>query len=529
MINTSTNYLNAINANAVTNFFKGTFGFVPPGAVEGATAESLNEAAISRTEQINDGVSEMTKKWATLERNRWVLDDTMSLPPLSADTNNQFGYWSAVLCDENGKFPADNLPYVIYQFDKPYDIVGITLTFDTLCGEYPTELTINSYGSDGSLLNSLNVANSKTILVQDIKQLNVNKLEILFNAWCLPFHRAKMVELLPGEIYTFDNSNIISFSLDESINPFSGTFTAPEFEIKYDNSEREFDVLNPEGVFQFLEQKMEMQTQIGTLLQDGSIEWVPTGSYYLYEIPTDQQQETATFVCRPSISFCENINYPTNETMFTTVQHVVETIFTTGNITEAYTIDESLQDLQVNAYCGEDISLVEAFGLIAVAAGAYWKVNRDGSYSLLPIPSEFINPTADLDYDTAKTKPTITLNRVTSVKVTGNTQTISDNKVEQLNGFDVVITAPVDDGNSVTISSAFIGTAERAQGVGQLALAYYNNKLTYQTSYRGNPANEVGDIISLETDYSTLTGIITDSNITYDNQNFLSSDLKGRG
>lgn len=532
MIKTTRAYKTAIVNNTRTNVFQAQFEFVPPGAVDGAVVNADSGAPIGRAAQVNDGIEDMSAKWATLEHNRWVLDGSMTIPP-AVDDVSEYGYWSAALSDEQGNFTEK--PCVQYNMDADYDMIGVMLTFDRLGGEYPTRLTMQYLNSAGAILaaRSFNINSVQCKL--DLRYLAVRSVKIIFDKWCLPYRRAKMTHLLPGQIFTFDGNNTLSFDFSESITPFSSSFDSPEFEIQLDNSDREFDMLNPVGIFAYLNKKMKISSRLGTLLPDGETEWVGTGDYYLYNIPSDQQTETVKFVCRPMIALCENIKYPTTLKEQTTVENVVRLIFETAGITDGYTVDDTLKNINVNGYCGDDVKIVDAFAMIATAAAGYWKINRDGSYSLLPIKNiiqKLINEDTDvtLFYSNVFQKPAISSTKITSVKVSGNYfKTLTFDGYSDWTGFDTTLTAAVDDGNSVNISSAFISNPQRAQKVAEIALEFYRYVLNYTSDYRGNPAVEAGDIAMVETDYGYFSSVILENILKYDNKDFLSSQIKGRG
>lgn len=532
MIETTQEYKKAIIASTRTNLFRARFEFVPPGAIEGATITTNGDAEISRPEQVNDDIEDMSAKWGTLEHNRWVLDGSVTAPSVMDDVN-EYGYWSAELSDRNGDFI--NKPYVQYNLDSDYDIIGLMLTFDRLGNEYPTQITIQYLDNTGAVVAARKFEKEEVFDRLTLRHLSVRAIRIIFDKWCLPYHRAKLVKILPGQIFIFDDDNTISFDFSESITPFSSSFDSPEFEIQFNNSDRAFDMLNPEGVFIYLNKKMKISSKLGTLLQNGRTEWINVGDYYLYNIPSDQQTETVKFVCRPLIALCENIKYPTTLQDQTTVENVVKLIFETAGIADGYTIDDTLKNITVNGYCGDDVKIVDAFAMIATAAAGYWKINRNGSYSLLPIKNiteklKAVAADVSLSYDNALQKPAISSTKITSVKVSGNyfkTQTFDG--YQDWTGFDTTLTAAVDDGNSANISSAFISNMQRAQKIAEIALEFYQYALDYSLSYRGNPAIEAGDIAEVETDYGYFVSVILENILKYDNKDFLSSQVKGRG
>lgn len=529
MIATSERYNEDILASARTNVFKATFGFVPPGAVEGSTLSASEQAPQSQLLQIKNEINNAPVHWEHLSWNSWLLDGNANIPRSLADEVGEYGFWSANQSNAEGVF--DNPPYVIYSLDADYSLIGITVSF----AEIPTAFTVQYLDDLGVVVAEKTLAdNREQNLVIDLIGDNVRSIKIIINSWVLPYRRAKLIEMLPGQIFTFDNSNTIQFEYLENVGFFNNSYNSPQFEIEFDNSDKRFDMLNPTGIFAYLYREMGIKASIGTLLADSTIEYVPMGNFYVYEIPANQQRETATLVCRPLIALGDNLTYPTDHKDLSTISEVVARIFEVAGSTENYYIDESLADIVCNGYCGEDVKLVDAFAMIATACAGYWQTGRNGEYYLKPIES-ILNASegiaGTLDYDNSLSKPEISANRITSVKISYSYfKTYSSS--EGYSGWTTettVHTAEVDDGGSVQIACPFIRYKEQAENVANVALRFYNHYLNFNSKYRGNPALQAGDIVNLQTDYGSLPAVIEDVKITFDNKEFLQSELKGRG
>lgn len=526
MIAKSELYKSAIVADSRLTAVAGNFGFVPPGAVEGATVASSAIAEFADVEQVKNEVYSLSARWLTLERSGWPLDGSAVL----IDGGGEFGFWSEQLSDENGNFATDvNVDYVL---DNTYDLIGITVYFDDLFEQWATEFSVIYYGSDSSIVAQIDIVeNNKTVVLVDLQGTAVKTIRVKINKWCLPLCRARVLEMLPGQIYLFDNSNTNSLAVNELIEPFASSFALSELVLTFDNYDKKFDFLNPTGVFAFLKQKMMLKTQIGLMIGAG-FDYTNAGNRYLYNIPSDEQTDTAIMACQPSLAFATEF-YPTDSKALSTVAAVVARIWELAGLSETYTIDSALQNVTVNGYCGENVTLRDALALVATAAGGYWFINRDGNYEMRPIvaaiPSDVV---ATISYDDMLSKPKITQNpRITAVKVTANyfaTSTFDD----YLDWTSVTIetAAAVNDGSSVTIDSPFLRYGEQAELIGQLALEYYAaRRMTFVFQYRGDMALEVGDCISIETDYGFKNIVITEHTFSIDNADFLTATIKGVG
>ena len=527
MITTSESYNESILASARTNKFKATFGFIPPNIEENSTLSASEQAPQSQLAQVKDGITEAPNHWEDLSYNSWVLDGNANIPESIAEETGEYGFWSANQTNADAVF--DNPPYVLYQLDTAYSLIGMRVAFK----DFPTSFTMQYLDNNGNVIAEKTITEQAESHNVELTGDNVWAIKFIMNSWILPYRRAKLLEIGAGLLFTFDNSNTISFDYQEAITPFGNAFDSPQFEIEFDNSDRKFDMLNPSGLFSYLYKEMGITAELGVILPNESTEYVPMGKFYIYEIPTNQQRETATLVCRPLISLYDNLMYPTDDKAPSTISAVVAKIFEVAGSTETYTIDSTLADIECNGYCGEDVKLSDAFAMIATACGGYWLVGRDGTYQLKPIQTliDAVTANANVDYDNVTEKPDITANRITSVKISRNyfeTYSSSEGYQDWTTVIEVY-TTEVDDGGSIQIACPFINTTQQAQVVAELALAYHNKFLEFSSKFRGNPALQVGDVVNLQTDYGNILSVVENLNVTYNNVDFLQSELKGRG
>lgn len=516
MINKTQAFWDAINANTRMSDFAAQFQFVPPGAVEGATITTSSGASYSDPDQVADDNSQMGAFWRGL--NDWPLDGSTSAPGAAG----QYGFWSLGISGDDGSLTGC---YLDYQLDDAYDIVGITIVFDLAANEWARDFTVTYYGSGGSVLDSESVTdNTEAQVVVNLSAQGVERIRVTISEWCLPRARARIAEFIPGQVYAFDLSNSYSLEASNLMRPFSNSFEVGELAVTFDNSDHRFDFLNPTGVFAYLRQKMKIDTQIGVNL-GGSYDFTNSGDRYLYEIPNDRQTSAASLVCRPAVAFVEDDTARVSGA--STVAAVVAGLFSQAGITDGYTIDASLQNISCNNYCGENVNLNNALAAIAITAGGWWKIHRDGSYEMLPILTSLVNPVATITYDDMLSKPQIVQNPlITAVRIGRSWWDFgTDFKSQQ-----TIYTNGTNDGSQVEVISTYTPTTTRAEELGQLALDYHAaRRLTFTISYRGNPALEVGDIISIETDYGFRNIEIIEHTLTLDGSGFLRGTIKGVG
>lgn len=518
MIETSSGYKAAIRADSERDTFEASFGFLPPGSVEGANVAASAEAPASRLAQVRGDAGQMSARWATCERDRLILDGSFTLMD-DRDSTQQIGFFSAAFCDESGMF-AEPYPYVDYILDKAYDLIGVTVSFDAPGGEWASAFTVQYYGADGVLLQTLDVENAAAVCAVDLLQVGVQRFRVTVTRWNVPRRMAKIAQVLPGQFYLFTPDNTYEFLFSECIQPFESALTLPEFTVVFDNADKKFDIVNPKGLIAYLRQKMKVSAKLGILV-DGADEFVGMGDFYVDAWPDDTQEDKASLTCRPSMAF-ESRSYQAPGTGTQTVAEAAAILF--EGIDEPYTVDAALAGIMVNQYIGDDVPKADAMGQLAVACAGYWKIGRDGSYQLVPWQPPAASNT--IDYDNAWTKPTITQGkRYTSTNVK---YFVYDGTNKQLKDNDHIVSLDPDDGEQKTISSAFIADEARAEAVAQAALAYYALRLSHSVQYRGDMSIEAGDTVKIENDYARSDVCVLSHEITYDADK-ISGHVKGVG
>lgn len=515
MITTSDAYKAAIKADTELAEIEAEFGFVPPGAVDGAAVASSAQNAISRLSQVNNGSSGMSSKWASLEPFRFLLDGSYSLID-TEDAAQQVGFWSSSFCDASGVFATP--PYIDYTMDAAYDLIGISVAWDEPGGEWATSVTVSYYNASDALLQQQTFDNDSGFSLLNMAQVGVKKFRVQINAWNTPDRMAKVAAVLPGQIYRLGGIHY-EFEYSEAIALFEPSITLPQFVIRFDNSVREFDIVNPQGLMAFLRQKMQIATNLRIETPDGW-ERVSTGSFYLYAWPESTQEEVASFTCTPSIALLTG--YYTDSTKSTqTAAQAAATIF--ANAEEAYTIDAELQSIVVNRYIGDKVPLLSAMGQLAVACAGYWVIDRDGTYHLKQWQSPAV--TNSIDYDNAWEKPEISQRpRITSVNVPYTVYDL-DGNIEDI---DNIVSLSPNDGGMEEITSLFIPSKARADVVAAAALSYFGLRLEFASSFRGDPSIQAGDGVSIEHDYGDSNIIVTEHEFTVD-ENGLDATVKGVG
>lgn len=517
MIQTSDKFKENIRADTELIRCKAELSFVPPGIMEGLEISATEAQEVSQIDQLKNGSFGMDANWGTLEWNRIALDGRITFIP--EENERQIGFFSKGKCDENGVFETPE--QVTYQFNTAYDIVGISIAFDDQGGEWATAFDLITYDADGNEIQTTAISNTKPLFYADLRQRGVKAIVVSIREWSRGLRYCKISQLVPGIVLSFDAEGIYEFSFEERIDPFSSSVTFPETTLVFDNTDNEFNIINPDGLISYLRQKMKTVPKL-ELVVGARTESIGMGQFYLYSFPQTNQKDEATVICRPSIAF-EKGNYVDEGTGQQTVEEAVAILF--ANVAEDVVVDEELKGIQVNQHIGDDVPIHTAMAHLAIACCGYWKFERDGSYSLKKwkIPEVMLD---DLDYDNIWSKPSISMGeKYTSCKTKYYTW---DTENEIMKGTDVTVTAEENDGTELGITSYFICSEAQAQTVAQAYLDYKNLRLSHAVQYRGDMSLEAGDAITIQNDFVHSEVVVMIHTLTFDAEG-LTGSITGKG
>lgn len=223
---------------------------------------------VEQTEQ--DGL--VFEKYATLEHNFWSLDGSSKILP-DDTAGTAVGWWSAEMSDGDGVFALP--PVLTAAFSQRHSSIGLTFTF---ChGAWPTALNIKWYDGDTLLAEQTDRPASETHAVMRGVE-NYTKLVVTFLNTNHPFRYLKLTGIQYGITQIFDQGALISASVREEINPLSEELSINTIHFKLHSADAAFSILNPQGIFTFLQQK---QALAAWETVDGEIR--PMGTFYLDE------------------------------------------------------------------------------------------------------------------------------------------------------------------------------------------------------------------------------------------------------
>jgi len=514
MIKVSKNFKEAVYAPTRKTTAKVSFEILDNEAYNDNTPTVTGEAPISRKDQLTNKIRTMSHKYATFERDYFKLDGSFYIPPKPNEGDSELGWWSGDLCDENGIFT----PYQVleFSFTEEHNSMGLTITFDSMANEYASDFDIEVYRLDGTLIHKeIIVENNKPtyVLVQGLD--NYGKIKIIIKKWVRPYRRVRIVEVDFGVFQEYDDDKLIKLNIIEEMNIISDKIPSNEIRFTIDNSNKEFNILNPDGFYRFLKERQEVRAKIGLEIDENNFEFVPMGKFYLIDWQSDEGALTTTFIARDIFEILEGKEYTsiTNTNLY----DLAEDIFIKANVRD-YHIDKKLKNISTNGFkdklnCRKALQYIGIAGKAAIYQDRYGVVrveqfktlDESTSYIYFAGPDMFtgmIYPMTNegydmknITFDNVYKEPQIKLDKLLYSLI----MVIHDGETKEEITF---YNKGVKDGVSYKIDNPLINTIKHAQEVAEWIIEEYNLRAIYDINWRQNPALECGDIVLVEDSFN---------------------------
>lgn len=508
MIKHSQAYAKAVVGDSRRQYVKAVFDLMDPDAKLGIS--SPDESPKSLTEQALDrGSEESEAKYATLEVDRWALDGTWEIMPDNAsDQVGQIGWMSNTICKEDGSFVWP-FPSLVLSVSNVEILQAMTLQFSGKeYNGFPTDFLVEFY-SGNTLLHSQEIKGNteQQIIVAEFTVYYPTKIVLIVHKWNVGFRRARVLRMMIGLYETWDTRDIQNVDIYTEVT-FSGlSIPYSSCTIRVYNKDHRFDPYAPGSIFKSIEDRQAVVVSLGMRIEDGSIDWLPGGTYYQQSGGWKLQDLTVEWDLLDIIGMLVKRKFVVPPTLPTTLAGWVEALMGSlgDNFREKYIVDDD----------------VKAFPLTAKAE----EVDGKNCGEILRFLCMASNTWPRQDFETG-------FLRVGKLsRDEGNRITI-DNMVEfpqmSANSDIADISFKLDEGEvtfagnntnsevSLSVSNPFIHTEEDARRAVISCLFNYGGK-SFEIDHRGNPSSSCGDIQSIDTQFgSTITARLYKQQIKLD-------------
>lgn len=448
---------------------------------------SESEPGLTQMDQLHDLVDGMSAKWATFETQGWRADGSYSLIPDDL-TSHQTGWWSN-LSGENGSFASP--PTLTFEFTADHSSIGFTVIFDDRAGRHPLSMTVYAYDAAETLIDAQTVVVTSARQVVDMPVENYRKLVIEFGDTQLPYQRVRVAEVIFGIVQYFDRSNIRSGEMIYEISPTAEFLPSTELELVFDNNDGKYNMGNPEGVYEYLQQGQPMDTEIGVGPSAEDIEYVTMGRVFYSVSAAEDDSMTASIVAHDPFFTLDQSTCRIGTTGTWTLSEAAAAIAADSGLDIVINLPAELGSRIIKKSLPA-VSHREAFRLAAQAAKCTCFFNRANELQFVEFSPG--SPAAEVNEDNmekpAKPKDLGRINKIELIV-----------KDEFAGTESLYAASNILPGETARVKPISNPLAHDGEDVSAWLLSMYQNRITYDTIDPGNPALEVLDTITVTDNY----------------------------
>lgn len=500
MIESSAGYRDAIVGDSRRIFLRALIDIIDPDIQYGAV-DSQSEAAFSLSAQLYDKLFTLTPPYATLERNRWVLDGAFQIiPDSNSGIRGQMGYVGGELSEEDGAFAVPQ--YVELAFSNVSILQACSIHFPA--ADYdgvPADFTVEvKQGGTVYYAKTFTGNTASSVSLDGFTVYDPDAIRVSVTRWSLPGRRMRVAEIVPGIYEEWDEHILAAFQVTQQANfsclalPY-GTCT-----LRMDNLDRRFEPRSKNGLFQSIEERQGIPVSIGVQLEDGGVEYKQVGVYYQYSggWRTGDNGLSMQWDLVDIVGLLADREFLVPETLPTTLSGWIAALAAQlgANFTDRWHVDPAYADAVLTVNSAADVTRKKCGDILrwACMATGTWP-RADGSTGYLTA-EPYWSQGNKLDLDNMTAYPTMKAN--------------DDLAAIIFKLYDGSDTQYIVSGNStassatVSVDNPFLHTQAAALTAARLILSTYGgNKL--EATGRGDPSCELGDVDTVWLDESSAT------------------------
>lgn len=500
MISSTAAYQEAIVADTRRIYLKVIVDISDPDLTFGNIAYSGIASTVCVKEQVRDKVFDLVPH-GTLETDRWILNGTMQIFPDSpSQLKEQAGFIGDVLSGEDGVFSPE--VWVEIQFENVSILQACSVYFPT--AEYdgvPDTFKVEIFQSGTAYYTKTFTGNTAdhisldgfTVIAPDAIRVTVSK-------WSRSDRRLRVVEIVPGVYEDWNGDQIAEFYVKHQADVSCLTIPYGTCSVKIDNLDRRFEPRNKSGVFQSIEERQNIDVQMGVLLPDNSVEYKRLGRFYQYSggWKTGDNGITFQWDLVDIVGLLQDREFIPPDSLPTTLEGWVEALASQlgENFSDFYTVDPDYSSMPLTVRQSSDVVGLKCGELlldVCMATGTFPRADAEtGRLAVEPLWDQGNKlildnmnsyPIMKANSDLAALIFTLNDGNGTQYVISGNSTASSETK---------------------SITNPFIKNLNQALTAARLILsAYGGNRL--EVTGRGDMTAEIGDVDTIWLDESSAT------------------------
>ena len=449
--------------------------------LDNATLDTLqgtgSAAFVGNVGAVTNNIAAPSACFASLERDCWHLDGkhTVAKDDIKA---YEFGYWSMAVSGADGVFSSP--PYIDFAFGSVVSSLGWTFTFDTKADEWPAEITYMTFDEDGNPKDTGKIYPTGAAYQFEEECRDYKRVRFAFNRTSNPYRRARITELNFGITRVYNRDSLVSVNLSYGAEPTCAAIASSELVFKFDNTDKKYNLLNPDDVYQYLQDGQAISVH-------GAIngESVYMGTYYYHSVSAGDSALTPTIRAYDRIMALDNAEFEGGRDEVVSLRAAVNEITRNYHLTVNY---NGYEDVLVNMAVPPESSIREALRLVVQAACCTCYIDRDGVLQIKPLtlaasPVSAITANELYDYSGVTVEAVVDCVKLNA----GNEYT------EERRNY----VAGDEEGESIkSVKNPCVAPA-RGEAVAAWLLEMYNRRKQYKVKNRCDIAVEIGDTVNI--------------------------------
>ena len=486
MIEATSAFRSAIVGKTRRIYLKAVVDISDPDMTIGAVTSS-GLAPWSKSAQLTDKDISAPPRYATLEKNRWLLDGSFAVFPDDYQTAGEIGTASETLSGADGTFSAPVWTQLSFANVSVLQACSIFFSSDPLDG-VPEDFTVDILVDGVSYHTETYTGNTQSaVKISGFTVYTPDAIKITVTKWSLPYRRMRTVEIIPGYYEQWSENMLASFSVQQQGDVSCLTLPYGMLKMAMNNKNRMFEPRSKSGLFQSIEERQGVETYIGVRLADGTVEYKRVGVFYQYSDgwKTGDNGLTMQWDLVDIIGLLADRAYLAPTVLPITLSGWIASLVSQlgANFASRYTVDADYADLAVTASSRAAVSGKKCGDILrwaCMATGTWPRADAEtGKLAVEPLWNQGSKITLEnlVNYPTMKANHSLAslifhLSDGTEYVVSGNS-TSSE--------------------KTVTIENPFLHTQAQALTAARLILSCYGGNQLELTG-RGDPSSEIGDV-----------------------------------
>lgn len=500
MLSITDGYKSAIVGDVRRMLIKAMLEIVDPDITFG-TANSSGAASFSKPEQLHDKELSLNSRYATLEPGRWLLDGSFRLiPDDPTQLTGEIGFVGDVLSGEDGTFASPVYTELTFSNCSILQACSVYFSNDDIDG-IGVDFTVSVYSGSTAVYTKDFTGNTDvSVSLDGFTVYDPTAIRVTVTKWSLPGRRLRVAEIIPGVYEEWTDDILASIDIQMRGNfaclaiPY-GTCT-----LRMDNLDRRFEPRNKSGIFQSIEERQAIPVAIGCELEDGTVEYKLAGVFYQANggWKTGDNAITMQWDLVDIVGLLADREFKAPSTMPTTLAGWLAALVGQlgANFANRYHVDPDYANVAATVNSATDVEGQKCGDIlrwVCMATGTWPRADAEtGDLTAEPLWSQGNK----LDLDNMTVYPVMKANddlAVLTFKLfdsAGTVVNISGNATSS--------------SQTLTVSNPFLHTAAQAQTAARQILSQYGG-IKLETTGRGDPAGEIGDVDTVWLDESSAT------------------------